>query len=378
MPTIKKLCRVLGISHPEDQSTCIGYCVNKPTCRNLVAGASRSAATRELVDICDALARGVNPSRLGAQLQNVAKLLHCKRSRDHQSQAPSKAQKWGDRVIEYVEERQDAGRYIRVQPRRSTSSSQRQLGNIHVVSPTRTAISLSSIGDEDLLGELAARFELRSQTIRSIEAIMAGSYYRMDNRTALSPATEAASGRHGGDVYDEEGYSSDETSGEDEYSSDEESEEEPSSDARFLRHAASGHAARPVLPPPSPPRGPLLSSSSSGGSGSGTRTSRSSSSSSSLSRTSRATSPSSSPAESECGICLCGMPSQNQRQSNSSIWRCATCHNATHAICFDEWMARSTRDRVTCIYWYVLSSHPLVSVLERYVKKKYTQSFYMF
>ncbi|OQV00548.1 hypothetical protein CLAIMM_06028 [Cladophialophora immunda] len=113
MFSIYELCQVLGINHPQEQSTCVGYTQKRPDCRNPVAGRYRSAGTDKLVNICDALARGIQPSMLETQLQEVAKLLICRKN--HQAQAPAKAQIWSERLVKYMEDRRVAGAYGRIQ-----------------------------------------------------------------------------------------------------------------------------------------------------------------------------------------------------------------------------------------------------------------------
>lgn len=90
MASVDALCQRLGIQHPLDQSTCIGYGQRKPTCGLLAAEHSRLQALRMLEKISRDLACG---SKINdASLNTVAGLLLCKRW--HQGQAQENAQRW--------------------------------------------------------------------------------------------------------------------------------------------------------------------------------------------------------------------------------------------------------------------------------------------
>lgn len=90
MASIDQLCRQLGIRHPFDQPTCIGYGLKKPTCGLLAAHFSRQTAVDILNDIVYTLNRGENVRT--ADLDYVARLLLCKRW--HQYQAADKVSIW--------------------------------------------------------------------------------------------------------------------------------------------------------------------------------------------------------------------------------------------------------------------------------------------
>lgn len=90
MTSIHQLCDRLGIRHPLEQSTCIGYGQRKPTCGCAVAQASRQSALMLMNDIVLASTTGLTP-RLD-DLCAVAGLLLCKNW--HQYQAQDKAADW--------------------------------------------------------------------------------------------------------------------------------------------------------------------------------------------------------------------------------------------------------------------------------------------
>lgn len=92
--SIDALCQRLGIQHPLDQSTCIGYGQRKPTCGLLAAESSRMQALSLLDQISHDLSRG-SPISNDA-LQTVAGLLLCRRW--HQFQAYEIAQRWQARL----------------------------------------------------------------------------------------------------------------------------------------------------------------------------------------------------------------------------------------------------------------------------------------
>lgn len=90
MASIDTLCQRLGIQHPLDQSTCIGYGQKKPTCGLLAAESSRLQAVRVLNQISRDLSHGSEVS--SDRLYDLASLLLCKRW--HQNQAHENAERW--------------------------------------------------------------------------------------------------------------------------------------------------------------------------------------------------------------------------------------------------------------------------------------------
>lgn len=90
MPSADGLCQQLGIQHPLDKPTCIGYGQRKPTCGCLVAESSRLQAASFLDRMDHDLSHGFVISI--DRLYTVAGLLHCKRF--HQFQADQMAQQW--------------------------------------------------------------------------------------------------------------------------------------------------------------------------------------------------------------------------------------------------------------------------------------------
>lgn len=94
MASVDALCQRLGIQHPRDQSTCIGYGQRTPTCGLLAAQSSRMQAVSLLDQINHDLSRGSAISN--DALRTVAGLLLCRRW--HQSQAHENAQRWQARL----------------------------------------------------------------------------------------------------------------------------------------------------------------------------------------------------------------------------------------------------------------------------------------
>lgn len=90
MASIDQLCKQLGIRHPLDQPTCIGYGLKKPTCGLLAAQPSRQTAVSVLNSILYTLNRGEHVRT--ADLDYVARLLLCKTW--HQYQAADKVSAW--------------------------------------------------------------------------------------------------------------------------------------------------------------------------------------------------------------------------------------------------------------------------------------------
>ncbi|KIX98356.1 uncharacterized protein Z520_05657 [Fonsecaea multimorphosa CBS 102226] len=229
-------------------------------------------------------------------------------------QAPERSQEWFSKLIEYVEKRKMARRYARNRPDRSSRSTGRQPSDTQVASPTiRAPISpLSSIRDGDLLRASPSQAQ-NDEILRILNAVLA-KWEELESRTITSTLATRR-GRSGPGASSEEESSSEEQPDDREFDEDE------------------GSSSRRPCPSPSRP-----------------------SSSRSTNRTPSTSipNPSQTETETECGICLSQLPPRsrgnNDNNHNSDIWRCTTCHNATHTMCFDEWMARSANSRVTCIY----------------------------
>ncbi|KIX08375.1 uncharacterized protein Z518_03031 [Rhinocladiella mackenziei CBS 650.93] len=169
MITVNRLCRDLGIKHPLDHPTCIGYGKAKPTCGILCAQASRNEAVTALEGICEAIADGINPRMLVNDLEGVAQLLHCKRW--HQYQARAKAREWRRKLDEAMAQRNEE-QHQRQHQRQSRSRREfHRPGNNNQIAPPADS-HLASFRDEDILAELAHRLQSQSHVISSIRAIL--------------------------------------------------------------------------------------------------------------------------------------------------------------------------------------------------------------
>ncbi|KIW80259.1 hypothetical protein Z517_06874 [Fonsecaea pedrosoi CBS 271.37] len=246
-------------------------------------------------------------------------------------QAPEETQTWLTRLDQHMAETQTATRYSSV--RAQSSYRGRRPSEGQVTSSTRRTISSEpSIRDSDLSGDSDYHFHrMQQETIRMLEVLLA----RLEDRTRSLPPVTAAADVSGagqsstrGRVFDPAPAVS-------------------SASIRATRRRQSRSNAPSIASSrSSSPTGAYIPS---------TTSSRSSSRSSSASRNSN-TSSSSISSETECGICLNALSSRNRDDDDddddddNETWRCSTCHNATHAMCFDEWMARSTTNSVICIY----------------------------
>lgn len=320
MATVNRLCQDLGIKHPLDRSTCIGYGKAKPTCGNAVAQASRYAALNGLERICNALAQNTNPESLRRDLNAVAQLLHCKRW--HQDQAEAKAQQWEARLHRANAQRQEE----QWQPRQRSSERQRgpQQRVINIEAPRR-----SDPPSEPSQSERNA-LEIQAQTLQMLRQmqLMLDEYQRTGLRIPqLLPQSMSASSSPR-PLLSTENDSEDSgagTGGSSGTEDDTESSDESPLPMGLLRPISELRQRRGSS-----------SSSSSWSSTPSVASSRSSSSGSS----------SRSSSQSECGICLSRLsrrPAQN--------WTCDTCQNKAHIDCFDEWVASSPEGNVRCIYW---------------------------
>ncbi|KAK5420164.1 hypothetical protein LTR06_001634 [Exophiala xenobiotica] len=307
MTGVSELCRDLGIKHPLDQHTCIGYGQKKPNCGSLAAEHNRQKAVDRLEKIADKLTNGDSPSDVMTDLHRVAKLLHC--VRNHQYQADDKAQEW-KRKLDRAGSRRGGAR----QQRPSRSRGETGLDTSNSRPERRSADSLTSARDEELVNELAQRYLGARRLIEAVEALTGDRHVRTATTADWSLGQWLAILRD----YHAEGEGEDNDSG---FSgSDAESEEDDS--ATTSAQVSYQRRQQRRSPTPSPPS--VSSSSSSNASGSSRRSAAS---------------------ETECGICLDRLRRRDDR------WRCTTCHNATHTDCFDQWMASSPEDNVRCIYW---------------------------
>ncbi|EXJ79372.1 hypothetical protein A1O3_08874 [Capronia epimyces CBS 606.96] len=170
--TVDSLCQILGIKHPEDHPTCIGYGKAKPTCGNLASQQSRNTAVQIFQEVCHDLASGCNPSSLDASLEEAATLLHCKRW--HRGQAPAMADKWLDRLVHYTTSRNRTPRRRSGRPRDPSTYRGIDTGHVARAETSTTTSYLSSARDEDLLAELLHRYQTLDQTLASIEALSNG------------------------------------------------------------------------------------------------------------------------------------------------------------------------------------------------------------
>ena len=306
MTTIQSLCRDLGIKHPLDRRTCIGYGQKRPICGNLAAKKNRIKAVKLLDEISDNLTNGDSPNSMMDDLLRVAELLHC--VKNHQSQAGDKAEEW-ERKLDRAAARRDGAR----QQRQSSSRRDTGLDTSNSRRERRSADTLTSARDEDLVNELAQRY---SSARRLIEAVVA----LTDNRHARTSTTPDSSFAHGLELLWDHDAESDDDDDSGFFGSDAESEEDdPITTSTQVSYQRRQQRRSPAPSPPS------VSSSSSSNASSSSRRSAAS--------------------ESECGICLDRLRRRDDR------WSCTTCHNATHTDCFDQWMASSREDNVRCIYW---------------------------
>lgn len=323
MFTVDQLCRDIGIKNPFDRPTCIGYGKAKPTCGNLVAESSRSAARAGLQGICQLLdGYGSITVELSDELENVAGLLHCKRW--HQYQAEEKAAEWKRRLRVSIAQR-DAE--TRGRQSRTTQEPRRRDSNERTRPPLSVRQSLASHTDEDILAELARRLSSSHGLVSRVAAVMENYYrtYRQTRRSASSfdaypPAAAELPANDGPDDEFSDYYSQD---------PDTDTDTDDTSSSYAYQSTPPGFTS-----PPASQQGTQL------------RSVRSPAPSpSSASNSSSRSSHSSGSSVNECGICL------SRFSTRSTRWRCGTCHNATHRECFDRWVAGSDEDNVRCIYW---------------------------
>jgi hypothetical protein len=352
MWTVNSICRVIGIQHPSDHPTCIGYGKQKPTCGNLAAASSRDSAVRKLERICDHLNRGLHLESLIGRLVEAAGLLHCKRW--HQYQAQKKADDWYDRLLDHIEN--------------------------PINEAPDVPEDLSNVEDEDVLGEIEARLlseggdRFGFALWELLDGLLKTARDCGPNNVSVSLERYMRFSRRSSDP-------------------------EPSSGTRAsASHARVNilpavHAAPRLLPPAvrslSSTTAPSLSSfsnlsavsslpslsdhsdvssvasvSSSPGLSSprsissrssqasvvrpshrGSPTSLHSASTSTGTRASSRSASISSSAGDDCGVCL-----RRMSDGVEHLWHCSVCRNATHEGCFDMWMARSAENATTCIY----------------------------
>ena len=146
MLSIGNLCERLGIRHPLDQSTCIGYGQRKPTCGCAVAEASRQTAVRILQHVARDIEEGTRVQR--SDLKEVASLLLCKRW--HQLQAEENVVAWLRQLRDWSPSISSTSSIrISEQTPRTTSTS--------TSSNSRTDINLKHVSNKDLLREIRRR-----------------------------------------------------------------------------------------------------------------------------------------------------------------------------------------------------------------------------
>jgi hypothetical protein len=345
----------MGIQHPSDHPTCIGYGKQKPTCGNLAAAQSRNAAVRQLEALCDRLNRGRPVDSFGDQLEEVAGLLHCKRW--HQYQASKKADDWYDRLLDHVEN-----------PSNNTQDATEDF---------------SDIPDEDLLGELEARllseggdqfgmamWELLDGLLRtardcgpsnvsiSLERYIRSSRRRSGRHASSTTRPSASHVRSNvlSAIHEPHLLLSPVVQSLDSLADPSLSSfsdlSRPSSlsspSRRSSRSAVSPAASASSISGLSSPRS--TSSRSIRGSfvqplNVGLPAPHYSASTLTTTRASSRSGSVSSGAGDDCGVCL-----RRMNDGVEQLWHCSVCRNATHEGCFDMWMARSTEDATTCIY----------------------------
>lgn len=144
MASIDRLCKEFGIRHPLEQSTCIGYGRQKPTCGIAVAFHSRSQAVSVLKSIDRDLQEGVGVKM--NMLHHLAGLLLCKRW--HQGQAEENAQLWKERLRARAQTPSFA----------STSASSSQSASTRARTPAPKP-ALESFTDRQLIQEIKRRIQ---------------------------------------------------------------------------------------------------------------------------------------------------------------------------------------------------------------------------
>lgn len=149
MSTVKDLCRRLGIRHPFEQSTCIGYGQRKPTCGCAVAESSRSSAVAMLQDMSEGLYFSAEVSN--EALLGIASLLLCKRW--HQFQAAEKVQGW----------RRNLREITAVRPRAPVLAASSAVTPVRTITAPQAAStprpSLQSFSDQQLVDEIKRRLQ---------------------------------------------------------------------------------------------------------------------------------------------------------------------------------------------------------------------------
>ncbi|KAK6385709.1 hypothetical protein LTS17_001280 [Exophiala oligosperma] len=335
MATTSNLCQQLGINHPLEQATCIGYAIAKPTCGNAVARGSRSEAAAVLKEIARKLTDGIAPTYLIGHLERVASLLHCKRN--HQDQAPAKARTWQLNLVQATTReprRRQHSEHEMGSERGSTAGRRRQ--------PSTTEL-LRSCRTKDLLAEVSNRLSRRRRSSTMIEAIEA----LMDKHYEATGTEPGPPFMYRPEIYSESSTDEDDDDDSGFYGSRAQSEDmtdggEPDDD--------NDNEPLPSLRSPSPRRRGRASriTSSIRGSVNASQHGRSHSPSPSVQDVSpptRLASSSSTSAVNECGICLTSL------DRTSEIWSCGTCRNSAHVDCFDSWVANSPDTNMKCIYW---------------------------
>lgn len=186
MPSIDRLCQQLGISHPLDQSTCIGYGQRKPTCGCAVAIASRSQAVCILTTISQDLRDGRRVDK--DMLCDVASLLLCKRW--HQFQISENVQRWKRGIA------QPRAAIPQSPPAATVSSPRTTIPSTQVATTVR---SIRSFSDEELTREIRRRTESGRHTellsairdmVRTTPDNDSGRYQAADQRNN-TPTTRA-------------------------------------------------------------------------------------------------------------------------------------------------------------------------------------------
>ena len=364
MLTVNQLCRDLGIKHPDDHRTCIGYGKAKPTCGNPVAAQSRSTAVWILENICSAIEDGVRARDLASDLNTAACLLHCKRW--HQSQGPAMSQDW-ERKLHYarIQRHEEENQQSRRLQHRQTSSqpvgrgSRLQPSSRPTPQPIEPARDLAQY-ERDLL-------EIQAQTSHVLTSMLSilDQYRRSGQPLRLLPAAstirQASSQSHVDTDYNGNMGSLDSGSVTTNSSSSSSSVPvhrtsvaltfDPEQLSRMQQQGSTSRTSSESRSSPTPSTSSI--------SGSPRIPSPSPSSSSSSSSSGDA---------GDCGVCLEPLPrtrgrgrsshrrgvDANINNNNNSIWTCEVCRNSAHVECFNLWLAHSTQNNVRCIYWYVL------------------------
>lgn len=292
------------------------------------------AAIPRLEAICHRLEDGIPPERLKIDLQAAAELLHC--IRFHRPQAPEKVEEW---VSTLNSRRSRASTQARESYRTEHNSPQSPL----------TAPNLTICEDEELLAELSSRLGSERLSLLLLRSLVEDPIPRSGqshHSSRVSGGSTSAGRQLAGDeatVLSDSGYESGSSS--------------PYTPSASISPGSSSRSSTVPISSRSSTYGSISSSSSSPPSTTSNSPRRSQRTAGVTRRALNNTDTGPSSPDHvetpdpviECGICLERLP------RSDDMWTCTSCHNATHTLCFNQWMASSADIIVRCIYWYVVS-----------------------